>query len=252
MQRFQPRVAVQPVTFATGAFRFRRRARGGVRRRFRARRGVPRRNLRVGGFTGVELKFADSETVGDAFAVTWAPMEQAGLLSLSAVAVGDTESERIGRIYDIFSVHVKGFVNLPSVKAQTSPGDTVFARVALVLDTQTNGAQLTAGDVFDEGQGIDHLSFRNLQHTTRFKVLWDRVFTLSPNHINEGAVNAFATGGISRAFKINKTFNTPIKVHCTGITAVIASIATNSLHIIGIASTTAPTLDFQARIRFKG
>ncbi len=216
---------------------------------------APRRlNLRTAGFAGIERKFADFEASNDAFATSWATMQDGTIKSISAVAVGNTESTRIGRVYNITSLHMRGEVILTLQESNATPVSTVMCRVVIVHDTQTNAAELTATDVMDAGQTADHLAFRNLQHTKRFRILMDKTMMLRPETTNEGAVNLFASSQQRVMFKFNRTFKKPIKVLCTGTAAVIASITDNSIHVIGIASTTsgAPLLSYQARIRYTG
>ncbi len=89
----------------------------------------------------------------------------------------------------------------------------------------------------------DTLSFRNLQFTKRFRVLWDRSWKINRKQTNEGAINLFATGNETTALMtFNRRFKTPISVTCSGTTAVVGSITDNSLHIIGVANSTLPLL----------
>ncbi len=213
------------------------------------------RNFRTGGFSGIELKFADIETSNDAFAVTWSTMEDSTNDSVSGVAQGDTESSRDGRVYHIHSVHIRANAHVQAIEDAPAPLVALKGRICLILDTQTNGAQLTATDVMDGGQTNDILAFRNLQFTKRFKVLWDRDFLVQrTDQTTSGAINTFNSGFmVTPTMKYNKKFSPPIKVICsTGTTGVISLINDNSLHIIGVGNATALQLDYQCRIRFTG
>lgn len=217
----------------------------------RARSGS---NARTGGYTGMERKFIDFNVAADTFTTVWAggEMEDGTALSLTATAIGDTESTRDGRVYYINSVHVKGFIINPQTESQTGPLGDQLARLAMVWDTQTNGAQLNAEDVFLTIGGIEDVnSFRNLQNSHRFIVLKDKTFRVGMNSmINEGAINLFGNGIIRIPFKMNKTFKKPIKVRCTGTTAAVGSISDNSIHLIGCASSASLQLTYQSRCRF--
>ncbi len=234
-------------------FRSTTRARRPFKRPRRTNTAAIRRNIRTGGFLGLERKFFDVESAADAFATTWAAMEPA-TTNLTAVAQGDGESNREGRKFSILSIHLKGFVKRPASESTTGPFGDETVRVCLVQDKQTNGAQLTATDVMDGGQTEDYLAFRNLQFTKRFNVLWDRTFTLpvSRGAMNEGSINLFATADVRVPFTVNKTFNNPIQVTMSGTTADIANVTDNSIHVIGVGSATSVTLDYQCRIRFMG
>ncbi len=224
-----------------------RRAR--VRRRAAARRVL---NTRTGGYMGQELKFGDTQTVTDAFALTWAVMTDNTMLCVSAIARGTSESERIGRKYWIEGISIRGVIQEPAIESATNPISDTICRICLVLDTQTNGAVASPSQIMDEGQTDDTLAFRNLQHTARFKVLWDKWFTIPIENTNEGEINKFAAHKEIRHFTIFKKFRTPIPVECKGDTAVVASISTNTLTVIGIGNKTSTTLDYQCRIRFRG
>lgn len=213
-------------------------------------------NMRTGGFEGMENKFADFTVSDDAFSLTWAggEMEDGTALSVSAVAQGDGESQRDGRVYYINSVHIKGFVKRTTAEQSATPLPDVLCRIALVWDTQTNGAQLNAEDVFKTIASTEDVnSFRNLQFSKRFIVLKDKHIRVHlDNQTNEGAIDKFACPDTIIPFTINKKFSKPIKVRCTGTTAAISSISDNSLHIIGTAQTASLQLTYESRVRFTG
>ena len=242
-----------PILIDAGGGKRLRVTRGARRMRVVRRRAAPRLNARTGGFLGIEVKFADFESVDDAFATTWATMEPAASVeSISAVAQGDGESQRDGRVYHIKSLHVQGRFHMDVAEAAAAPQPDLVARICVVWDTQTNGAQLTATNVMDGGASDDWDAFRNLQFSKRFRVLFDRKVIIKPSLLNEGGVNAFAAGSPNVLFKFNHTFRTPMKVICSGTTGVIASVTDNSLHVIGVANSTQALLSYQARVRFVG
>ncbi len=213
-------------------------------------------NVRTGGFMGLERKFKDYEVSADSFTTVWAggEMDDGTALSLSAVAQGDGEDQRDGRVYTIHSVHIRGYVELSSLEDSVSPINDVIARIALVWDTQTNGAQLNAEDVYlTTSAGKDVNSFRNLQESKRFIVLKEKTMTLKAyGQTNAGAQNLYTNGAVRIHFKINKAFKNGIKVRCKGTTATVASISDNSLHLIGTANATTVVLNYESRIRFTG
>ncbi len=202
----------------------------------------------------MESKFVDIETDSDAFATTWATMEDGTNNCVSGVAQGIGESQRIGRKYTITSIHIKCLAHVASSEAAVNPQSAFRGRICLVLDTQSNGATLTATDVMDGGLTNDFLAFRNLQFTKRFKVLWDKSFVITPiGQVNDGAVDKFSNGSYTtNMFSYNKRFGNGLNVLCDGTTAAIASITDNSLHIIGVGNSAALLLDMQVRVRFKG
>lgn len=211
-----------------------------------------RRNVRTGGFLGIERKFFDTEVNNGAFATSWT-IEEPATTGLTAIAQGDGESNRDGKNYIIDSIHIKGFLNSAVQESQTAPLADILCRLVLVLDTQTNGAVLTATSVMDAGQSDDVIAFRNLQFTRRFKVLWDRSFVIKRNNTNEGAANLFAAAATNGPFfKVNHVFKGGLPVTMSSTEADIANVTDNSIHMIGIATSTDAMLDYQCRVRFRG
>ncbi len=123
----------------------------------------------------------------------------------------------------------------------------------MVLDTQTNGAQLSAEEVLVDptNTGLDHLAQRNLQFADRFRVLWDNTYDL---HYVAGAydgTNVELTGTMT-FFKIYLS-NLGIPVTTDGTTANVTNITDNSLHMIAIGSSNnLMSLNYISRIRFRG
>ncbi len=224
-------------------------------REMRAATGIQRyytkrvRNGRTGGFLGIETKFKDSTYPPTAIAVTitGAEADPATLDSLSAIAQGDGETQRDGRKCTLTSLHMRGQVTL-SLTAGSALTASREARVVVVWDTQTNGAQLNAEDVILAATNVEH-GFRNLQFTKRFKILKDQNWTLNPlAAAGDGAAND--TAAVSRDFKWNFPLKIPV-IH-NGTTAVVANITDNSLHVIAFASGTGVTLQYESRVRFVG
>lgn len=208
---------------------------------------------RTAGFLGIERKFADFEESNQVFSITWVTMQDGTIKCISGVVQGDGESNRDGRVYNITSLHIKGFIELLGSEGQTAPLGDTLARVCVVLDTQTNGAELTATDVMDGAQTDDVNSFRNLQFTGRFRVLKDHLFRIpgQSGSMTSGA-NVFDQGPVKIPFNWNFVFKKPIKVTCSATTGVIGAITDNSIQIIGVADTALTLLNYQARIRYVG
>lgn len=216
-----------------------------------------RQQARIGGFTGIEKKFVDYTVSSDAFTTIWAggEMDEGTALSMSSIGIGTGESQRDGRIATLHSWFIKGFVTIPVVEGSVTPLGDILARIAIVLDKQTNGAQLSAEDVFDTvGTPNDVNSVKNLQNSARFVVLKDKTILISRTRagMNEGQADLFAAGAITVPFKMGGVFKPPIRVNHTGTTAVVASIADNSLHVIGTAQSTGVLLTYRTRVRFTG
>ncbi len=206
----------------------------------------------LGGGSGSEKKFVDSEVTASAITTSWIVLNPTTRDCLTAVAQGTTESEHLGRTCYITSLHLKGIFIRSTLESSTVPVGAYQCRFVIVLDTDTKGAEVTPSDVMDTGQVNDILAFRNLQHTSRLRVLKDKQFVINPSATNEGSINLFATGEMRRTFKFNYTFKTPLRVLFSGTTAVVGSIVDNSIHFLVIASENgAGTCEYQCRMRFK-
>lgn len=209
-------------------------------------------NRRMGGF-GSETKFKDAEVQTTVLSQTWTTVNpsEAALDSLTSVAQGTTESEHLGRTMYMTSLHLRGEFFMPKTENQADPASDVTVRFAIVKDSDTKGTEVTATDVFDAGQTTDRFAFRNLQHTSRLRVYHERTFVLRPYNMNEGTTNAFGHGVVHRYFKVNLNFKKAIRVLFSDPSARVSSIVDNSFHFVVIASSSAVSLAYQVRLRFK-
>lgn len=215
-------------------------------------------NIRTGGFIGMEKKFHDFEKATTTVVATVAGSEQdpATVNCLNGIAQGDGESQRDGRNYVIDSLYIKGEVNTVAQEATTAnranlkPFEEVS--VALVLDTQTNGAQAAAENVFVDPSNteLDCKLLRNLQYNTRFRVLWEENLHLDFNTLAHDGTQYY-TLGTSRGFKIWLP-NLKIPVTTTGTSANVSVISNNSLHMIAVSRAGLARIEYHGRLRFRG
>lgn len=213
------------------------------------------RNIRTGGFIGIEKKFLDTTHAATALTVTWAGGEKdpTTFLGITSVGQGNGESQHLGRKFTVTDILIRGFFGSTSVKAQTNPIDNEIVRIIVVLDTQTNGAQLNAEDVMADGTGSSVHTFRNLQFVKRFKVLKDKSFVFNhQGQSNEGAVNSFAAPQSLVPFKFNIKFKKGLVVNTTNTAAIIADMQDNSVHVIACGTDTAQFIQYTCRTRFFG
>jgi len=233
---------------------------GGMARRNKLASGGMRKtmaNVRTGGFLGIELKYKDSALVSSALAAptdaSAGEKDPATLLALNSIAQGDGEQERDGKQVCIKSVYVSGVVDVP-VQANLTAGTvdpTIY--VALVLDKQTNGAQLNSEDVFVNpgASAVTAASpLRNLQYTSRFQVL-DSVLLHPPaRQLSYDGTN-IESSGTRMPFKLSNTQD--IITNYIATTAVVAAIQDHSLHVIAYTSSaTGAVISYNARVRFVG
>jgi len=218
------------------------------RRTVRKQAGHPAFALaRTGGFLGKELKFIDYEVSSQAIVATVAGSEVdpgSSVNCLNATAQGDGQTNRDGRRQFTHSIMIKGFISFTHAYDTGSTADFFpdgFVKLALVLDKQTNGAQLNAEDVFVDPTAttLDAVLVRNLQYTSRFSVL--KIITVRVPQFGGGAAgNGTTTNSqsekISVPFSCYYNFKTPLVTTYTNTTAVVANIADHSLHLLAIRS----------------
>lgn len=211
-----------------------------------------RANTRTGGFLGLELKFLDTVRERSALAAgpTGGELDPATVNCINAVTQGDGESQRDGRAYIIKSVNVKGYAELQN---SASLDATAQIFIALVHDKQTNGAQLSAEDVFlmpstttPANQPLAQ-PFMNLQYKNRFTVLATKVISMDP-----GNWNGTNFASVRKPFNLYKALN--IKVNCNGTTGNVSDITDSSLHVVAFTDNNAasPVVSYNSRIRFMG
>lgn len=220
-------------------------------------------NATTAGFLGIEKKFLDTartdSTVAAAAALTGGEYDPTSGCTgcLSCPAEGDSEQQRDGKRFVIDSLVIKGHLTLD---AQADNVDFQPQKVflAIVLDTQTNGAQMNSEDCFKNtvAQATANSSpLKNLLSGNRFRILKSQVFDFTPPL----AVNS-KTLGIQRDFDWYIPFKDGLRVSLkdgdanSGKNADVANVVDNSLHVIAFAlQTTQPVeLGYNARIRFQG
>lgn len=232
-----------------------------------ARRGVVARrarallNRRTAGFLGLERKFYDTAVAIQAIPsptdCSGGEFDPSATSMISTPAQGDSEQQRDGKRIVIKSVQIEGAIFQPKTTAQTSVDGDNQVFVALVLDMQTNGAQLNSEDVYKNLSGtaaLAHRPTRNLLFASRFRVLKEWNLCLKPS---VAANNAGATTVSQGAAREDFTCFIPMDLNVNfnaGTSASIANVIDNSLHIIAFTSSTAaaPTISYNARIRFMG
>lgn len=213
-------------------------------------------NPRTGGFLGIETKFLDLEFTSTALVTGVAGGEHDPTGNcLNPVAQGDGESQRDGRKYNITSVHLRGRIDFDKQESVTAPESDSIVFIALVHDTQSNGAQMNAEDCYVDPTSTTLCvnTFRNLQFQKRFRVLGTRRITFGPELVNEGAVNLFANRGLSKLWSMNVNFKKPIQVLCNGTTGNVNTITDNSLHLLAWRHSSRPVnIEYFSRLRFIG
>lgn len=249
--RFAPKKSGKGGVFSRSARRSSRRA-GRLRRR----------NMATMGFLGIEKKFYDTSLSQQAFVApvdaTGAELDPSATSMISTPAQGDGEQNRDGKRINILSVIIDGHVRTAAAEAQVNPPQKTKVMVALVLDTQSNGAQMNSEDCFkNTSAGTDTAvtPVRNLLFGARFRVLKEAIFDVTPQSLTQQAANDYSWTGGGQTFKWFIKFPKGLVVNFkSGTDANIANVLDNSLHIIGFTNNTTagPIISYNARIRFVG
>lgn len=216
------------------------------------------RNQRTGGFLGIELKFVDYSLVGAILAPTdaaGAELDPATALCLNVVAQGDGENQRDGRQAVVKSCYVNGNVYIGNQSDQADVKGAPLIFIAMVLDTQTNGAQLNSEDVFTNPAASGTAApcpLRDLQYSQRFTVLDSCQLVMPMRTTGTDGASTMSVAGATIPFKLS--WNGELKNTYSGTTAAIASLQDNSIHIIGYASNVdgTPQIVYNSRCRFVG
>lgn len=183
------------------------------------------RNLSDGELKAVDVSIAASpcDTTG-------------GVTLLNGLARGDDINQRNGREVLLKSIEIR-LRNL--VTAGTGTEQT--HRVCIVYDRQSNGAAPTIADILS---APNVLYPRNLENRRRFKILYDRAFTL----------NATGEPGGERFHKFYRRLAHPVTFN-TGNAGTIADITMGSLYLITMGTNapgaTAGICTGRCRVRYE-
>lgn len=220
-----------------------------------------RRNMRTAGFLSIERKFYDTNLNETAIPAptdcTGGEFDPSATSMMTTPTVGDGEQQRDGKQIVCLYLEIKGHVRTSAIEAAIFPGQYTQALVAIVLDKQTNGAQLNSEDVFKNlnGQAVTATEvMRNLLFGKRFRILKERVFDITPNATTQQAANDYSTSQGGKSFHWFIPLNN-LKINFNaGTTASIANVLDNSIHVIAFSNNTAltPVIAYNARLRFMG
>jgi hypothetical protein len=245
-------------------------------------------NQRSGGFIGVERKYNQSWLRNSLVASTvdctggeLDPIHDTGTGAdpqghLTPIDRGSAVTERNGNRVIITDLHIQGFVSLSSEtgKSGANPGMQNF-RIAVVLDTQTNGAQLSSEDVYENIMGadvnvtvLDSLMYmRNREYTNRFKVLKEikinpqsRIPVQVLDNVAQDSATT-AAGAVTKTFTYSSVM-VPFELHLNKLSIPItflgsstdgkvAQVTDNSLHVVGFSDNGAQCIiDYVCRYNF--
>lgn len=216
------------------------------------------RNYRTGGYLGIENKFLDtsltSKTLVAATDATGLLADPTTLNCLNVMAQGDTPSGRDGKKVNMKRIDIRGIIQVGNQANQTVTDIAGAVTLALVLDTQTNGAQFASNLVFTNPSASVTTNvnlFRNLEYVDRFKVLKTKTIRLPQPTIVYDGTN-IEQGGYHLPFKMGCNLNN-LQVLYKDTAGTVADIVDNSLHLVAYCTNgTLPVLNYNARLRFIG
>jgi len=220
------------------------------------------KNMATMGFLGIERKFYDTMLANQAIL---APTDAAGgeldpsaSSMMTTPAQGDGEQNRDGKQIAMLYLEIKGSVQHAAATNQAAAlpgGVTIY--LAAVLDSQTNGAQMSSEDCFKnlsaDASGAPN-PLRNLKWNNRFRILKQQKFDLSLKTLApSNDATHWAWGGNRRNFHWYIPLK-GLKVNFKDTTADVANVVDNSIHMIGFANNTSltPLITYNARLRFVG
>ncbi len=155
------------------------------------------------------------------------------IFELTNIPQGDTGITRDGANVKITSIYIKGIVILAAAATTTT------YRIVLVEDKQTNQAIYVTADLLATVANVQSVvSPLNLDNQFRFNVLYDRIY-----HVDDSNMK-------SQDFKIYKKVNKRLRFDAS--TPDITDLRSSSYSLLCISTepTNAPSLRFEARLRF--
>jgi len=213
---------------------------------------------------GIEIKYLDCGTAAAAISqlanVSLGMVDPAGIGStgcLSAPAQGDGPTNRDGNRIWARQLYFRGVVYTSTIEAGTDPSIPCRIYVAIVLDTQTNGAQMLSSDCFVNPSATQTSNVQPLRNITqwreRFRILREDVFDITPKTLTSTALNNMNWNGVSCHFDWFIPLNIVMNFN-QGTTADVANAMDNSLHVVAFStiSTTSPLITYNSRMRFVG
>jgi len=221
-----------------------------------------------------EMKYFDTELFASAISVvttTWVAgtnMDPASTINLGAAAVatplclfaptvGAALNQRIGRKVKMMKVKVRGHINVPVQAAQAAADTSTFVRLALVMDKQTNAAQMTGAQLYNDSSNAFATinSYQNPNNFGRFKILKERSMPIrNLNLVGSPTAADVVQDGTCVPFKLSYRFKAPVTVNFNATNGgTVADIIDNSLHIIcgAYSIAYAPSLSYYTRVSYK-
>lgn len=162
---------------------------------------------------------------------------------INPLQAGTGITERIGRKCMMKSLLLR--IGIYPSTTNSSPSGTIV-RAMIVYDAQTNSTASPPA-VTDILMTANWDSSMNLDNRERFKILWERMFTVAATSYTTGAL----TSGSPRPVAYEKWRKMNLPVIFSGVGASQADIATGAVFLLLIANVNNTAVrDWRTRIRF--
>lgn len=169
--------------------------------------------------------------------------DPATALCLNAIVKGYDANNRIGDKIKVVGIELSFVIQ----KTYLAYYNANSCFVSLVLDKQTNGAQLNSEDVYTKTIATGHPHwFRNPKYMERFVELESKLKLFNTTTNFDGVT--WYGGYEYDTFKWEIPMNLP--VNYKGNAGTVADIADNSLHIIAHADFASLYCEYQSRVHF--
>jgi len=179
-------------------------------------------------------------------------------LCLFAPKVSASLNGRIGRKVTMLKCKLHGLITCAPQAAQNTADSPTLVRMMLVMDMQTNAAQMTGAQLMNDstsGAPVTFSSFQNVNNFGRFKVLKEKLFNFSNfNMTGSPTAGDVIQDGVVRHVKMSYRFMNPVEVNFNATNGgTVADIINNSLHIVAACNNTAlaPQLSYYTRVCYK-
>jgi len=221
-----------------------------------------------------EMKYYDAErtaTAISAVGATWVAgnnVDPSSSINLGSAAVanplclvapvtGSALNNRVGRKITVHKIKIHGYIIVAAQAAQSTSDAACKIRLVLVQNQQTNAAQTVPADLFNAATSADTTinSFQNPNNFGKFRVLKDKMFTISNlNMAGSPTSGDVITGSVRYNFKFMVNFKKPVVVHFNAVNGgTVADIVDNSFNMIAAADNTvyAPQIAYYSRVCYK-
>lgn len=234
-------------------------------------------NLRTGGMIGIEKKFFDTKynaasgTVGpvtapavssdianstlfmDSVQGSGSGAGVAKVYWLNCPAVGSASYQRDGRVIRNHSIEISGLANFNH--NNTALPDQAFLMLALVLDTQANGASpaATGANIYKDLGGGIALPYRNMSDTTRYRVLSFKRIRVPHPVVTPGTAGGQSNVTYTTTFKMYRKLGFKTNFKTDKQVAAPDAIVDNGLFLMAWDNSNyGYNLYLSARLRFTG